>query len=328
MKKHTLLSAIAFCLTSFHPLHAGGEGWVTDFESAKKTAIDEKKDLLLDFTGSDWCGWCIKLNQEVFSQEPFKVGTKDKFVMVELDFPREKALDAKLKEQNEALKEKFQIKGFPTIMLCDASGKPYAKTGYQAGGPEKYVLHLNELRAVREKRDEAFAKADKAKTDAEKAAALVEGLKAMNEDLVDRCYSDVIEQISKLDKEDSTGFVKMRKEAAAKKRAEQEAMGAVQGFMMSTIQPMMKAKEYDKALEALKTYIKDNPNTPEDYKVNMTLNIGLAGPMEKGDVAAAHAIVDGIAKDYPNSRIAQNIDKIKDSIKARMEHQKATDAGK
>ncbi len=327
MKKHTLLAALALCLTSLLPLHAGGEGWVTDFESAKKTATDEKKDLLLDFTGSDWCGWCIKLNDEVFSKDPFKAGTKDKFVLVELDFPRKKELDAPLKKQNEALQEKFQIQGFPTILLCDASGKPYAKTGYKPGGPESYVTHLNELRAIREKRDEAFAKASKSKTDAEKAAALVEGLKAMDEELVDRCYNDVIDQISALDKEDSTGFVKLRKEAAAKKQAEQKAMGAVQEFMSGTIQPMMKAKEYDKALEAVKAYIKNHPDTPDDFKIGMTLNIGLAGPMEKGDVAAAHAMVDAVAKDYPNSKISENIDKIKSSIKARFEQQKAAPAG-
>ncbi len=327
MKKQTLLAALALCLTTLNPLHAGGEGWVTDFEAAKKTATDEKKDLLLDFTGSDWCGWCIKLNEEVFSKEPFKAGTKDKFVMVELDFPRKKELEAKLKEQNDALQEKFQVQGFPTIMLCDASGKPYAKTGYQPGGPEKYVTYLDELRAVREKRDAAFAKAEKAATDAEKAAALVEGLKVLDEELVESCYADVLDQISKLDKEDSTGFVKARKEAAAKKQAEQEAMGAVQEFMGGTIQPLMKTKEFDKAFEAVKTYIKDNPNTPEDYKIGMTLNVGLAGPMEKGDVAAAHALVDSVAKEYPKSQIAQNVDKVKASIQARLEQQKAAPAG-
>jgi thioredoxin-related protein len=327
MKKHTLLAALAMCLTSLNPLHAGGEGWVTDFEAAKKTAADEKKDLLVDFTGSDWCGWCIKLNDEVFSKEPFKAAAKDQFVMVELDFPRKKELDAKLKEQNKSLQSKFQVRGFPTIMLCDAAGKPYAKTGYKPGGPEKYVAHLNELRAVREKRDAAFAKADQAKTDAEKAAALVEGLKALDEELVESCYSDVLDQITKLDKEDSTGFVKARKEAAAKKQAELEAMGAVQKFMGGTIQPLMKSKEYDKALEAVKAYIKDNPNTPEDFKVGMTMNVGLAGPMEKGDVAAANALVDSVAKDYPDSQIAQNADKIKASIQARMEQQKAAPAG-
>ncbi len=69
---------------------AGGEGWTADFAAAKKEAAESKKDLLIDFTGSDWCGWCIKLNKEVFSHEPFKAGVKDKFVLVELDYPNDK----------------------------------------------------------------------------------------------------------------------------------------------------------------------------------------------------------------------------------------------
>jgi len=325
MKKNTLLATLALSFATLTSAFAGGEGWVTDFEAAKKTAAEGKKDLLLDFTGSDWCGWCIKLNEEVFSKEPFKAGTKDKFVMVELDFPRKKELDAKLKEQNEALQEKFQVQGFPTIMLCDATGKPYAKTGYQPGGPEKYVAHLNDLQAVRVKRDEAFAKADAAKTDVEKAAFLVEGLKALDEELVESSYSDVVEKIGQLDKEDKSGFVKARKEAAAKKEAEEAAMASIQEFMGTKIQPLMQAKEYDKALDAVKTFIKENPNTPDDYKIGMTLNIGLAGPMEKGDVVAAHAMVDGVAKDYPNSDVAKNVDKIKESIKARLAQKPAAE---
>jgi thioredoxin-related protein len=323
MKRNTFVAILALSLATLTPAFAGGEGWVTDFEAAKKTATEAKKDLLLDFTGSDWCGWCIKLNEEVFSKEPFKAGTKDKFVMVELDFPQEKELEAKLKEQNEALQEKFQIEGFPTIMLCDGSGRPYAKTGYQPGGPEKYVKHLDELQQIRVKRDEAFAKADAAKTDAEKATHLVEGLKVLDEELVESSYVDVLDKISALDKEDSTGFVKARKEAAAKKKAEQEAMANVQTFMQGSIQQLMQDKEYDKALEAVKTFIKENPNTPDDYKIGMTLNIGLAGPMEKGDVAAAHAMIDSVVNDYPKSDLAKKADKVKESIKARIDQQKA-----
>ena len=91
------MTTVAFVFASVSALHAGGEGWQTDFEVAKKLAAEGKKDLLLDFTGSDWCGWCIKLNKEVFGLEPFKTGTKDKFVLVELDFPQKKELEAKLK---------------------------------------------------------------------------------------------------------------------------------------------------------------------------------------------------------------------------------------
>lgn len=187
------------------------------------------------------------------------------------------------------------------------------------------MAHLADLQAVREKRDQAFAKADAAKTDAEKAAFLVEGLKALDEELVESSYSDVVEKIGELDKEDKSGFVKARKEAAAKKQAEEDAMAGIQEFMGTKIQPLMQAKEYDKALEAVKTFIKDNPNTPEDYKIGMTLNIGLAGPMEKGNLEAANAMVDGVAKDYPESDVAKNVDKIKASIKARLAQKPAAE---
>lgn len=319
MKRNTLVATLALSFATLTSAFAGGEGWVTDFEAAKKSAAEGKKDLLLDFTGSDWCGWCIKLNKEVFDLEPFKTGTKDKFVLVELDFPRKKELEAKLKEQNEALQEKFQIQGFPTILLCDATGKPYAKTGYQAGGPEKYVAHLDELQAIRVKRDAAFAKADKAKTDTEKAAFLVEGLKVLDEEMVDSNYGDVVAKIGELDKEDKTGFVKARKDAIAKKEEAAKAEGAIEEFMEAKIKPLMEAKEFDKALAEVKTYIKANPNTPEDYKIGMTLNIGLAGPMTKGDVAAAHAMIDEVTKDYPESDVAKNSDVIKANIKKRIE---------
>ena len=115
---------------------AGGEGWSSDFAASMKLAADSKEDLLVDFTGSDWCGWCIKLNKEVFSLEPFKAGVKGKFVLVEVDFPKDKSiLSEDTIRQNKELGGKYEVEGYPTILLCDAGGKPYAKTGYQPGGP-------------------------------------------------------------------------------------------------------------------------------------------------------------------------------------------------
>jgi thioredoxin-related protein len=323
MKKNTLIASVALSLATLTCAFAAGEGWVTDFEVAKKSAAEGKKDLLIDFTGSDWCGWCIKLNEEVFDHAPFKKGTQDKFVLVELDFPQKKELDAKLKEQNEALQQKYQVQGFPTILLCDATGKPYAKTGYQPGGPEKYVAHLDELVAVRTKRDEAFAKADAAKTDAEKAAFLVEGLKALDAELVDSSYADVIEKIGELDKKDKTGFVKERKAAIAKKESAAKVEEKLQEFTGTKIQPLMVAKKYPEALIAVKEFIKSNPDLPEQYKIGMILNIGLAGPMEEGDLDAANTFVDDVVKEYPESDIAENVDTIKGRIKQGIEQMKA-----
>lgn len=119
--------------------------WETDLEVAKKRAKDEKKDILVDFTGSDWCGWCIKLKKEVFDQPEFKEYAKKSLVMLELDFPRKTELPAKLKEQNEKMAKDFKVDGFPTILLMNSRGKEVARTGYQEGGPEAYVKHIKKL---------------------------------------------------------------------------------------------------------------------------------------------------------------------------------------
>lgn len=119
--------------------------WETDFELAKQRAKDENKDILVDFTGSDWCGWCIKLKKEVFDKPEFQEYAAKKLIMVELDFPRKKQLPEKEKEQNQKLAEKYDIQGYPTILLLNSKGREVARTGYQEGGPEKYIEHVKEL---------------------------------------------------------------------------------------------------------------------------------------------------------------------------------------
>ncbi|RYG18581.1 thioredoxin family protein, partial [bacterium] len=183
---------------------------------------------LMDFTGSDWCGWCIKLNDEVFKHDEFKTGVKDKFVLVELDYPRDKSkLSEETQKQNEELQGKYSIQGFPTILLCDADGKPFAKTGYQAGGAEKYVAHLDELRAKKDVRDKSFAEASKAEGPA-KAKALIGALDAMEleDETVAAFYPDVVDQIKAADPKDETGFAK---ELAAKEKfaAYEQQLGAL-----------------------------------------------------------------------------------------------------
>jgi len=212
MKKsyRSIFAAFSVAALGLGSALAGGEGWTHDFEAAKKKAADENKALLIDFTGSDWCGWCIKLNEEVFQHDEFKSGVKDKFVLVELDYPRDKSkMSEETIKQNEELKDKYAVRGFPTILLTDASGAPFGKTGYQKGGPESYVTHLDELLGAKTKRDEAFATAEKSEG-VEKAKALVSALKAMSlEDAaVASFYGDVVEKIKTADPEDETGFVK------------------------------------------------------------------------------------------------------------------------
>jgi thioredoxin-related protein/Tfp pilus assembly protein PilF len=147
--RHPLLGYGFFlaCLFTFSGiLHAGEDSlWMTDFAMAQTKAKKEKKFLLVDFTGSDWCGWCIRLKNEVFDKEEFKAEAPKNFVLVELDYPHEKKLSDALKEQNEKLQEHYKIHGFPTVLMMDAEGNVIAHTGYQAGGPAKYVEHLQQF---------------------------------------------------------------------------------------------------------------------------------------------------------------------------------------
>ncbi len=138
----TLCAAAA--LTSATALAAAG--WDDDYEKAVAQAKAEKKMVLLDFTGSDWCGWCIKLDKEVFSKPEFKSYAKDNLVLVEVDFPQGKRQTKKLKEQNEKLQQEHGVRGYPTIIVLNPEGKKVGQLGYQEGGPKAFIAKLDELK--------------------------------------------------------------------------------------------------------------------------------------------------------------------------------------
>lgn len=116
--------------------------WVTNYQEALSESKKSGKTLLLNFTGSDWCGWCIRLHNEVFSKSEFVEYADKNLICVKLDFPRRTMLDPTLARQNEQLAQQFGVTGFPTIILANGEGKSIARTGYQAGGPSNYVKHL------------------------------------------------------------------------------------------------------------------------------------------------------------------------------------------
>ena len=134
-------------LTGLTLLQAGAEElkWTTDLPKAQAQAKTEKKLVLMDFTGSDWCGWCIKLHKEVFSQQEFADYAKKNLVLVEVDFPRAKEQSAALKKANQALQEKYKIEGFPTIIVLDGEGKKLGELGYEPG-PKQFLNKLEKLK--------------------------------------------------------------------------------------------------------------------------------------------------------------------------------------
>ncbi len=119
-------------------------GWETSYDKAVAEAKAKKKPILALFTGSDWCPYCIKLEKNVLTQPEFKRYTRDNVVLLYLDFPRKKQLDAKLAAQNNSLAEKYKIVGFPTSLLLSADGRVIGQV--QSIGPVKnYVELLKQL---------------------------------------------------------------------------------------------------------------------------------------------------------------------------------------
>ena len=128
--------------------------WETNLEAATKISLKTKKPLLLFFTGSDWCGWCIRLQNEVLKTPEFAAWAKEKVVLVELDFPRRTPQQPEIQQQNAELQQMFQVRGYPTVWFATPSKKDgktnlaqIGSTGYVAGGPAKWLEGANQILA-------------------------------------------------------------------------------------------------------------------------------------------------------------------------------------
>jgi thioredoxin-related protein len=130
----------------FAPLTRAESNWLHDWNKAQEEAKANHKLLFLNFTGSDWCGWCIKFDKEVLSQPQFKNFAHENLVLVELDFPRRKSQPTEEKKQNVQLAQQYEVLGFPTIVVLNSSGqKVWQFDGYFPGGPEAFIEQLQKL---------------------------------------------------------------------------------------------------------------------------------------------------------------------------------------
>ncbi|MCR5414494.1 MAG: thioredoxin family protein [Kiritimatiellae bacterium] len=152
------LCAVGFTAAAFAAMAKTStpEGWTDDYDAALKQAAEENKYVIADFSGSDWCGWCKKLDKEVFAKKEFLDGAKEKYVLLMIDTPNNSALlSEKAKTQNPELVKKYDIQGFPSVLILDAKGEVVARTGYKKGGPAKYLEMLETT--IKIETDPAFA---------------------------------------------------------------------------------------------------------------------------------------------------------------------------
>jgi len=160
MKQHTKNASLAIAtlcaafvlagtITSCSSSSSGGntgEEWTEDFDAALAEAKKTGKPVLLDFTGSDWCGWCIKLHNEVFVTDEFKAYAAENLVLVTIDFPNRRELSPEIKQRNARLKAKYGIEGYPTIILIDpATETEIGRTGYIRGGPAPFIAKIKSI---------------------------------------------------------------------------------------------------------------------------------------------------------------------------------------
>ena len=111
------ISSIIFCVFISLNTFSQKENWMTGFPDAFELSIKENKPIMANFTGSDWCGWCMKLDRAVFLTEEFKKWAENNVILLELDFPRRKKLDKELEESNNQLQSIFRVRGFPSIWV-------------------------------------------------------------------------------------------------------------------------------------------------------------------------------------------------------------------
>ncbi|MEZ4788104.1 MAG: thioredoxin family protein [Flavobacterium haoranii] len=140
--KNLFIVAFVFCSSlSF------SQNWVNNFDSAKKIAKQENKNIIMIFSGSDWCAPCIRLDKNIWQSQEFKEESTNNWVTMKLNFPRKKAnqLPADEEKHNRELAEKYNKEGnFPLVVILNPEGKVLGKLGFKNVSPSEYIKLIKE----------------------------------------------------------------------------------------------------------------------------------------------------------------------------------------
>lgn len=298
-------AALTAVVLSIAPSFAA-DGWVDDFAKAQKTAAKENRDILMDFTGSDWCSWCIQLHTEVFSKDSFKKEAPKHFVLVEVDYPQDKEQSAALKEQNEKLQKDYRVEGFPTVVLADSKGRPYAVTGYEEGGPDNYLKNLEKLRKLRETRDATLKKASAA-DGTEKAKLIMEALKGIDAGLVHTFYTKEIDEAIAADKDDASGAKKARDEFAGENAFKEKVAG-----LEDELSKLHEAEKFDEFSARIDKFIADEKLSGAKKQEILMAKLAVYGPDQ---LEVALKLLDDVIAADPKSDLAEQAKMMKQNLK-------------
>ena len=276
--------------------------WKVDFREAQREARNTNKDLMLDFTGSDWSINSMLLDREVYHTQAFRDLADEFFVRVRLDYPNDKSLIAPEEiTQNAELALRYEnasLGGLPLVYLCDPEGRPYGVLGYIKGGPVPWLTKVLQLRDAKAQRDYGLEEAKKLEG-MEKVAALFEVLKALNlpEDIVTKFYPEIFDEIKKHDPEDKTGIRRREKTKAL--------MAGLQG----KVRPLVAQKKLMEAVAEFDGFLKNNALDKENTQVVMLSKARVYG--ELGKPQEGIRVLDDAIKVAPASRVAKKCAELK-----------------
>ncbi len=185
------------------------EGWTTDYEAAKATATEEGKQIVAVFGGSDWCGPCKQLKENILSTQEFMQMASKDYVLLELDYPQRKRLPAALRKQNAALQGTYDVSAFPTLLLCDEQGRGYVRLvgGHIPNTGVALLASLKKQAAGGAKLRKAMEKAAK-KAGGQRARALEKIMVELDKQQCGNAYIEIMEEIMSLDEDNKAGLYK------------------------------------------------------------------------------------------------------------------------
>lgn len=244
--------------------------WMTDLPAAQERAAAEGKAVLADFTGSDWCGWCIRLRKNVFDTPEFEAYAADKFVLLEVDVPRNPDFDKELRARNQELCNRFAIDGFPTVLVLTPQGQPVG--GFVGGLPDLAAVSAPLDAGAENAR--AYTEAAAMENGPEKAAALYKvytnipaGMRAKATALRD--------EIMAMDPEDTTGI-----RALVAAQVQKAAMNA----------ELRDAKDVPAMLAVVDKYLPEAKAENRGAMLNLKAQLLLSAAETEEDVLAAKAV--------------------------------------
>lgn len=239
---------------------ADGPAWVRNLDDAKTQARTAGKDLLICFTGHGWCAYCKFLDDEVFQSSAFVTATSTDFICVELDFYFGESPGEKTREESfRALQEDYLVRGFPTVVLADADGVPFAiQTGYTRGtGPEESLAWVRDAQTAKAQRDRSFeaakslpgsARAQKLDRGISCVESLLGSIEEREDDPVLVFYADTVQEILSLSSDEEDGL-STKYRSRQKARNEWQSRVEPGDEVFAKLEEFNAAKDYAGAIE-------------------------------------------------------------------------------